>query len=132
MKILLVEDEILIAMEQRLYLESVGHEVFGPATTAQEAVALAGEAVPDLALVDIHLSQNSSGIDAVDALTRLGIHCLYITSFRDEVKPGRPLVIGCLPKPFTETLLIGAVEVARTVLAGGSPRNVPNTMELFG
>lgn len=132
MKILLVEDEILIALEQRFYLESAGHEIFGPASTAQEAIALAREVVPDLALVDIHLAQNSSGIDAVEALTKLGIHCLYITSFRDEVKPGRPLVIGCLPKPFTENLLIGAVEVARTVLAGGSPRNIPNTMELFG
>ncbi|MBP2231032.1 DNA-binding response OmpR family regulator [Azospirillum agricola] len=133
MRILLVEDEVLIAMEQRLYLEAAGHEVLGPAVTAAEAVAMAAEDPPDLALVDVHLARNSSGIDAAQVLTRQGVPCLFITSFRDEMRQaGIPIPgIGCLPKPFSEHSLLGAVEVARTILTGGTPRDVPKTMELF-
>ena len=131
MKILLVEDEVLIALEQRLYLESVGHEVVGPASTAAEAVELASAEFPDLALVDVHLAQNSSGIDAARALAERGVPCLYITSFRDEVQSGRATGLGCLPKPFSESALLAAVDVARAILAGETPRNVPQTMELF-
>lgn len=131
MRILLVEDEILIAMEQRFYLETAGDEVFGPAATTTEAVEMALAIKPDLALVDIHLAQGSSGIDVADSLGALGIPSLFITSFRDEVKPGRSFAIGCLPKPFTERSLLGAVEVARAVLSGRPPARVPEAMELF-
>ena len=132
MKILLVEDEVLIALEQQLYLESVGHSVIGPAVTAMEAVQMAGDDKPDLALVDVHLGMGTSGIDAAHGLRKLGVPCLFITSFRDELKKDGPLTgIGCLPKPFTESGLLAAVDVARAVLAGETPRNVPQTMELF-
>jgi len=60
--ILLVEDEVLIAMEQQLYLETAGYNVTGPATTAQDALMMAGTRRHDLALVDVHLAHNSSGI----------------------------------------------------------------------
>lgn len=132
MKILLVEDEVLIALEQQLYLESVGHSVIGPAVTAMEAVEMAETDKPDLALVDVHLGMGTNGIDAARGLNALGVPCLFITSFRDELKKDGPLTgIGCLPKPFTETGLLAAVDVARAVLAGETPRNVPQTMELF-
>lgn len=131
MRILLVEDEVLIALEQTLYLESVGHEVLGPAATAAEAVEMAVADPPDLALVDVHLARNSSGIDAAQQLSAQGVPCLFITSFRDEMK-GEPIIgIGCLPKPFSESSLLAAVDVARAILAGEPPRNVPQTMELF-
>ncbi|CAO3458985.1 response regulator [Azospirillum sp.] len=132
MKILLVEDEVLIALEQQLYLESVGHDVIGPAVTAMEAVEMAEADKPDLALVDVHLGLGTNGIDAARGLNALGVPCLFITSFRDELKKDGPLTgIGCLPKPFTESGLLAAVDVARAVLAGETPRNVPQTMELF-
>ncbi|BAI76578.1 two-component response regulator (plasmid) [Azospirillum sp. B510] len=132
MRILLVEDEVLIALEQQLYLEAVGHSVTGPAITAAEAVEMAAADRPDLALVDMHLGMGSSGIDAARGLSELGVPCLFITAFRDELKKGGPVAgIGCLPKPFTESGLIAAVEVARAVLAGETPCNVPQTMELF-
>ncbi|MBP2301376.1 response regulator [Azospirillum picis] len=132
MKILLVEDEVLIALEQQFYLETAGYTVSGPATTAGEAVAIAGDEKPDLALVDVHLGQGSSGIDAARDLAAIGVPSLFITSFRDELKKGGPVAgIGCLPKPFTESGLLAAVDAARAVLAGETPRNVPQTMELF-
>ncbi|PWC39397.1 response regulator [Azospirillum sp. TSO35-2] len=132
MKILLVEDEVLIALEQQLYLETVGHTVTGPAATTAEAVALAEADKPDLALVDVHLGQGSNGVDAARRLTGLGVPCLFITSYRDELKKGGSVPgIGCLPKPFTQSGLLAAVDVARAILAGEEPRNIPQTMELF-
>ncbi|MBY6263775.1 response regulator [Azospirillum sp. 412522] len=132
MKILLVEDEVLIALEQQLYLENVGHSIIGPAITAVEAVEIAEADKPDLALVDVHLGMGTNGIDAARGLTKMGVPCLFITSFRDELKKDGPLTgIGCLPKPFTESGLLAAVDVARAILAGETPRNVPQTMELF-
>lgn len=132
MKILLVEDEVLIALEQQLYLEAVGHTTSGPAATTAEAVAFAQDDKPDLALVDVHLGQGTNGIEAARLLTAMGVPCLFITSYRDELtKGGEVAGIGCLPKPFTESGLLGAVEVARAILAGEEPRNVPQTMELF-
>ncbi|MGY0777881.1 response regulator [Azospirillum argentinense] len=131
MKILLVEDEVLIAMEQSFYLESAGHEVHGPASTSEKALILAQEVKPDLALVDIHLAQGSSGIDAARRMTALGIPCLFVTSYREEVEPTREYGVGCLPKPFSQTSLVSAVEVVSAVLAGRTPTKVPDTMELF-
>lgn len=134
MRILLVEDEVLIALEQQMYLEAVGHEVFGPARTPAEALELAAAQPVDLALVDVHLAQKTNGIDAARGLAARGVPCLYVTSFRDEIqeRDGRAAGLGCLTKPFSESALLAAVEAARAVLAGETPRNVPQTMELFG
>ena len=131
MKILLVEDEVLIAMEQTFYLESAGHEVFGPAPTSEKAIALAQEVKPDLALVDIHLAQGSIGIDAARQMTAWGIPCLFVTSFREEVEPSREYGIGCLPKPFSQGTLIAAVNAVQAILDGKPPGKIPDTMELF-
>jgi DNA-binding response OmpR family regulator len=132
MKILLIEDEILIAMEQRFYLETAGHEVIGPAATSAQGITLGLAERPDMVLVDVHLAQSSSGIDAARRLTAEGIPCLFVTSFREEVRTSRDFALGCLTKPFSESSLLGAVNAVHTLLAGQKPKTVPKTMELFG
>lgn len=132
MRILLVEDEVLIAMEQRCYLEAAGHEVFGPTGTAAQAVELARQVRPDLALIDLHLSRGSLGTEAARTLARQGITCLFVTSYADELRDNHDGGIGCLTKPFTETSLIGAVRVALALRAGHPPVDVPGTMRIFG
>ena len=57
LRVLIVEDEALSAMLLQSYLEDVGHEVVGWATTAEEAVKLFKECAPDLAFVDLHLAE---------------------------------------------------------------------------
>ncbi|MBU4239704.1 MAG: response regulator, partial [Alphaproteobacteria bacterium] len=61
-RILIIEDEALVAMELRFVLEDLGHEVVGVATTAKGARDMAREIDVDLALVDIHLSDGPTGI----------------------------------------------------------------------
>ena len=62
-RILIIEDEALVAMELRFVLEDLGHEVVGTAADAKAAHALAAETEIDLALVDIHLSDGATGIE---------------------------------------------------------------------
>jgi len=62
-RILIIEDEALVAMELRFVLEDLGHEVVGTVADAASARAIAREEDIDLALVDIHLSDGPTGIE---------------------------------------------------------------------
>ena len=63
MRVLIVEDEALIAMALADSLEDAGHEVVGPAATMAEALALCEGAPPELAVLDINLRDGSNGVD---------------------------------------------------------------------
>jgi two-component system, response regulator PdtaR len=67
LRILIVEDEALIALELESLLQDDGHLPIGIAATAREAMAL-GELEPDLALVDVHLADGPTGIDVARRL----------------------------------------------------------------
>ncbi|RZL18203.1 MAG: response regulator, partial [Sphingomonas sp.] len=64
-KVLIIEDEPIIAMDIETIVRDLGHDVTGVAVTRDEAVALAMETRPGLVLADIQLADDSSGIDAV-------------------------------------------------------------------
>ena len=121
-RVLVVEDDFLIAMQTELALTAAGFEVIGPATTAEEAVAFANEAQPVLAVMDIRLASNRDGIDAARQLYQdLGIRCIFATAHDDAHTRGRaepydPL--GWLPKPYTMTSLVALVAQALARLEG--------------
>ena len=91
MKILIVEDEPLIAMHIELMVEDFGYHVCGIAASAQEAISLAASERPHIALMDIHLAGGSSGIDAAQELfQRHGISCIFLSANLDaNVRAGR-------------------------------------------
>jgi CheY-like chemotaxis protein len=68
--VLIVEDEILIAMDLEMRVEGLGHEVVGTAVSEREAVELARETSPDLVLMDLRLVGPSSGKAAALAIRR--------------------------------------------------------------
>jgi CheY-like chemotaxis protein len=68
LKVLLVEDNIFIALDLEGQLNDMGHEVVGIATTATKAVEMSREFIPDLAIVDLQLADGSRGQDAALAL----------------------------------------------------------------
>lgn len=85
MKLLIVEDEALIAMHLEVLVTQLGHHVCAIAHSADEAVVEAGLHRPDLALMDIHLAHGSSGIVAACKLHDLyGIRCIFLTGNLDE------------------------------------------------
>lgn len=82
-RILIIEDEALVAMELRFVLEDLGHEVIGTAADAATARNLVAENEVDLALVDIHLSDGPTGIGLGRELGQdRGVSVLFMTAWR--------------------------------------------------
>ncbi len=102
-KILLVEDECIEAMDIQQILESFGYEVPSIASSGEEAVKKAIEFEPDLILMDIELKGNMNGIEAASKIKKLEIPVIFITAYTDEfiikkAKGAEPY--GFLMKPF--------------------------------
>ncbi len=114
-RIMVIEDESLIAMDIESIVTSMGHSVTGNARTRDAAVKLAQKERPDLILADIHLADDSSGIDAVNMILReMGdIPVIFITAYPDRLLTGeRPEPAFLIPKPYTEEQVRSAVSQA--------------------
>lgn len=130
-RILVVEDEALVALEIQSGLESVGHEIVGIADRAATAGALARAAKPDLALVDIRLARGDSGLDVAADLARLGLACLFVTG-NCPGERGIGVAVGCLHKPFDERQLTEAVAAIIAVVRGApTPDRLPSGFHLY-
>ena len=89
-RVLIIEDEAIIAMDLESLVSEMGHKVVGIARTRDGAVKLSQSETPDLVLADIQLADNSSGIDAVnDILEASGnIPVIFITAFPERLLTG--------------------------------------------
>lgn len=129
-KLLIVEDEMIIANDMKLMLNAVGYDVCGLARTPEKARALLSTTQPDLVLLDINLGKGSDGIAlGRELLTTYQLPFVFCTSYSDsrtvaEAKQVRPN--GYLLKPFTKEDLFVAVEIALQNFT----RNPPDTTEL--
>lgn len=114
--ILVVEDESIVAMELTARLEDLGFRVCGVADNGMDAIALAREHRPALALMDIVLRGEMDGIETSRHLAEgLGVPVIYLTAFNDRATVQRAVTTtpyGYLTKPFQEAELRAAVEVA--------------------
>ena len=101
-RILIIEDEMIIALDLENLVTELGHTVTGIAATRDEAVRMAKEHAPDLLLCDIQLADGSSGVDAAsDILTTLNIPVIFITAFPECLLTGERLEPTYLiAKPF--------------------------------
>ena len=132
-RILVIEDEALVAMELRFVLEDLGHEVVGTAADARTALRLVQESEVDLALVDIHLSDGPTGIDLGRELGQeLGVTVLFMTANPGMVRNGVAGTIGVLSKPTDERAVQTAVDYALRRRAGRPIEYAPPELQLFG
>ncbi|WP_111735337.1 response regulator [Roseovarius amoyensis] len=114
-RIMVIEDEAIIAMDIRAIVEGMGHEVTGNARTRDEAVELARHDPPDLILADIQLADKSSGIDAVNHILKENgdMPVVFITAFPERLLTGeRPEPAFLITKPYTEEQVKSAVSQA--------------------
>ncbi|HHE37146.1 MAG TPA: hybrid sensor histidine kinase/response regulator [Candidatus Cloacimonetes bacterium] len=115
-KILIVEDEKIIARHIHRTLVGLGYEVSDIVSSGEEAVEKAGSNPPDLILTDIMLEGQMSGIEAADIIrTNLRIPVIYLTAYTDEkiiqeAKIAEPF--GYILKPFEERELHATIEMA--------------------
>ncbi len=88
-KILVIEDEPIIAMHVKSIMTSLGHDVTAIARTHDEALATVANIVPEMVLADISLADGSSGIDAVrEILREHAVPVVYITAFPERLLTG--------------------------------------------
>lgn len=116
-RVLVVEDEILIAVDIRATLMASGYAVVGIAATADQAVATAIKERPNIVLMDIRLAGARDGIDAAREIReRLDIPSLFVTANADERTRKRAEAtapIGFLHKPFDAPALREALSAYR-------------------
>lgn len=114
-RVMIIEDEAIIAMDIAAIVTEMGHHVTGTAATRTSAVALASREKPDLILADIQLADRSSGIDAVnDILAQFDdIPVIFITAFPEKLLTGkRPEPAFLIAKPFSQEQVRSAVSQA--------------------
>jgi DNA-binding response OmpR family regulator len=131
MRVLIVEDEPLIAASIEWELRDRGHEVVGPAASAAHAWELARSAAPDLALVDINLMQRGEGVRVARVLRRRGVASVFVTGQISEARENRDVALGLVAKPFPVESLDAVVRTAAAVIAGARPAARPSCLELF-
>ncbi len=109
--ILIVEDDAIIAFDLAETVRGMGHIVCGNATTMDEALALAAEHTPTLALMDIRLAEGDNGIEVARELRRQRfLPVIFVTAFPDELeKRGLEHLGPVIPKPFTRDQIEQAI-----------------------
>jgi two-component system, response regulator PdtaR len=117
-KILLVEDDDIIARVAEWRLKNLGYEVCGRAVSAAEAMELVVNAKPDLVLMDINIKGDVDGIETAKMIKKgFNIPVVYVTSHSDgptleRAKETQP--DGFIVKPFEDNDLRVAIELALT------------------
>ena len=115
-RILVVEDESIVALDIQERLESLGYDVPATVAAGEKAIEQAGLLRPDLVLMDIHLQGQMDGIEAADHIRRqFGIPVIYLTANADHPTVERAKFtepFGYVIKPFEESELHTAIEIA--------------------
>jgi DNA-binding NarL/FixJ family response regulator len=116
LRVLVVEDEALIAMELESILEQQGHEVVDAVATEADAIAAARLTRPDLVLMDVRLARGGDGVaTAIRLRQELGIRSIFITAQSDQVTRARAAAAepaGFLGKPLSPDLLARLIREA--------------------
>ncbi|MCF2446981.1 response regulator [Dyadobacter sp. CY345] len=122
-KILIVEDEYIIANDLEIILNAAGYPVIGIAKSVSKARALIDEERPDMVLLDIYLKGGETGIELAKQLEVSNIPFIYTSandnqSVLEAIKDTNPS--GYIVKPFRKKDILTAIQVARTVHTSGS------------
>lgn len=115
-RVLIVEDDALIAEDLKRRLIMAGHTVCGIASNGEEALNMAVRLRPKLVLMDIHLNGEMDGIEAAGRIRRrIRVPLVYLTAHADDETLGRAKdtePVGYVVKPFTQCQLHSAIEMA--------------------
>lgn len=119
LNILIVEDDVSLALDLELAVEEMGYNVVAIVDNSKDAFKAIGHHDPDLILMDIELNGNLSGIQIAEKIEQLDIPVLYVTSLNDQAhfeKAKQTNYIGYIVKPVNKFTLRSSIETAfRTV-----------------
>jgi two-component system, response regulator PdtaR len=115
-RILIVEDEHIVAMGIKRMLKSLGYTVTGVASSGEDAISKAESTFPDIVLMDIMLKGDMDGVEATREIkARFDIPVVYLTAYSDNNILERAKItepFGYIIKPFDEKDLYSSIEVA--------------------
>lgn len=128
-RILIVEDEPLVAFDNEHSLREAGYEIVATVDTVEDAVRAIDEDV-DLVLADVRLSDGGNGRDVARAAQQMGVPLIFVTGGRPD--DARSLAIGLLTKPYSQRDLLAAIAAVDAKLSGKPVKKPPKCFTLFG
>lgn len=128
-RILIVEDEPLIAFDNEHLLAEDGYEVVATVDNLAAAAQVLDSEQIDLVLSDIRLRGEGDGMDVARAAAAKSIPVLFVSG-RCPVE-AQSLGVGCLAKPYTDKMLKAALETLDAKLSGRAPASLPAGLSLY-
>ena len=128
-RILIVEDEPLVAFDNEHLLTDAGYEVVATVDSLAAARAVIEAQPLDLVLTDIRLNGDGDGTGVARIAGARGVPVLFVTAHSNE--EARELGLGCLAKPYSEKVLKGALDALETHLRGKTLKKLPPQLTLY-
>ncbi|MDO9430617.1 MAG: response regulator [Pseudomonadota bacterium] len=129
--LMIVEDEVLVAMVLNDALEAAGHHVLDLTDRHAEALEVAKASKPDLALVNIRLAGSDDGVALAEQLKALDIPVLFISGQSSRARSARTAAIASLPKPYDAADMVIAVAYLLARMDGDYSQPRPPGLEVF-
>lgn len=128
-RILIVEDEPLVAFDNEHFLRQAGYTVAGTVDSLAHAEAALGRTPVDLVIADVNLAGERDGIRVAELAHARGIAVLFVTGACPV--DARHLAYGCLAKPYSQRDLLGAIHVIDALIRGAQLPQPPRGFSLF-
>jgi DNA-binding response OmpR family regulator len=128
-RILVVEDEPLVAFDNEHLLGESGYEVVATVDNVDEAERVIASEPLDLVMTDLALRGDRDGRDVARAAMAKGVPVLFVTG-RGEIEPDG-LAVACLSKPYSDRTLQVTLEAIDDMLQGLKTRRLPAGLRLF-
>lgn len=125
LKVLIVEDEALLAMELESLVEEAGHSVVGWATSSTEAKAMVDSTEADIAFVDIHLTDGPTGVEVAEHIgVKKNSMVVFMTANPKRIPDHFAGAIGVIAKPYTMNGLMSALRYLQEGVRRPPPKSV--------
>jgi two-component SAPR family response regulator len=118
LKVLIVEDEVLLAMELESELEDAGHQVIGHAMSSTDAMSILSRSRPDFAFVDIHLQDGPTGIEVGSHLAAIAVPYVFMSGNIKRIPDDFAGAWGAIEKPYSAAGFRNALDYLSRRVAG--------------
>ena len=131
LRVIIIEDQALLAMELELVLGESGCDVVGCAMDQASAFAVAEREHPDLALIDVNLLDGMTGPRIAQRLVRdHGTAVVFLTANPEQIPEGFAGALGAVSKPFDEQTIRAVVDFARQFIHNRTVGEPPRRFRL--
>ncbi len=127
---MIVEDEMLLAMELESEVEMAGHQVTGLAMSSSQARKEIATTRPDFVFVDIHLQDGPTGIDVGRELAKMGVPYVFVSGNIKKIPDDFAGAMGAIEKPYTMNGMKNALTYISSIVSGDESVEPPASLVL--